>query len=80
MLLEVPDLPPISGYLTCHEFLFLLCNAVDRQTELRKQKAPEIDISRKVIDDFNPDHVNGIRLDYLYMLDTDAWESWLRSK
>ena len=70
----------MSGYLTCPEFLFLLCNAVERQSELRKQKAPEFDIRRKVIDDFDPNNVNGIRLDYLYMLDTVAWQSWLRSK
>jgi hypothetical protein len=28
------------------------------------------------IDEWDKSNVNGIRLDYLYKLDTDEWESW----
>ena len=41
-----------------------------------KQKAPELDINKKSIDEWDKENVNGIRLDYLYKLDTAAWESW----
>ena len=75
-LRNVEEMPLSTDYILPHEFLFLLCNSVDRQTEMRKQKAPELDIEKRQIDNFDKDNVNGIRLDYLYKLDTDAWVSW----
>jgi hypothetical protein len=59
-----------------HEFLFLLINSQKRHKELRRQAAPDLQIGRMAIDEYDQSEVNGIRLDYLYQLETDAWESW----
>jgi len=75
-LRNVEEMPLQTDYILPHEFLFLLCNSVDRQTEMRKQRAPELDISKHQIDEFDPNNVNGIRLDYLYKLDIETWKSW----
>lgn len=45
-LRNVEEVPPQMEYILPHEFLFLLCNSVDRQTEMRKQRAPELDINK----------------------------------
>lgn len=75
-LKDVEELTLQMDYILPHEFLFLLKNSVDRHTQILKQQAPELEIQKVAIDEWNKSDVNGIRLDYLYKLDTDVWESW----
>jgi hypothetical protein len=57
-----------------HEFLFLLCNSIDRSGELVKQQAPPMEINRVALDDFTQNH----GIDSIFKLDTNTWESWYK--